>query len=129
MEMEEKMTVGKRLRDLRIKKGISQEQLAKAVNLTQKSISNFETNITPLSLEYIIKFANYFNVSCDYLIKGIDSSSLLKELCNNISISYVSTQIGDNSYEVPKLSIGSDLFNYLIVSAKIENDKIMPRDI
>ena len=51
MEMEEKMTVGKRLRDLRIKKGISQEQLAKAVNLTQKSISNFETNITPLSLE------------------------------------------------------------------------------
>ena len=68
-------------------------------------------------------------MSCDYLIKGIDSSSLLKELCNNISISYVSTQIGDNSYEVPKLSIGSDLFNYLIVSAKIENDKIMPRDI
>ena len=129
MEMEEKMTVGKRLRDLRIKKGISQEQLAKAVNLTQKSISNFETNITPLSLEYIIKFANYFNVSCDYLIKRIDSSSLLKELYNNISISYVSTQIGDNSYEVPKLSIGSDLFNYLIVSAKIENDKIMPRDI
>lgn len=129
MEMEEKTTVGQRLKDLRMKKGISQEKLAEAINLTQKAISNFETNITPLGLEYIIKFANYFNVSCDYLINGIDSSAILNELCNYISVSYNRTIVGENSYQIPQLSINRALFEYLMVSARINIDEQIPKNI
>lgn len=129
MTTKKEKTVGERLKELRRKKRLSQEKLANEMNITQKAISNFETNTTPLSMEYIIKFSEYFNVSCDYLIKGLDSRSMLKELCNNISLFYVTTKIGENSFEIPTLSIRSNLFNYLMVSAKIENDKIMPNDI
>lgn len=129
MTTKKEKTVGERLKELRRKKRLSQEKLANEMNITQKAISNFETNTTPLSMEYIIKFSEYFNVSCDYLIKGLDSRSMLKELCNNISLFYVTTKIGENSFEIPTLSIRTNLFNYLMVSAKIENDKIMPKDI
>lgn len=57
-----------KLKELRIKKGINQEELAKIVNTTQRTISNYEKeNGTEPTLEMLIKLADYFNVSLDYL--------------------------------------------------------------
>ena len=57
-----------RLRDLRKEKGLSQEELAKVLNLTQRKISYMETGQYEPDLKTLWEISNYFEVSCDYLI-------------------------------------------------------------
>lgn len=57
-----------RLKELRKKKGISQLRLATALNTTQNTISRYETGEREPGISELIKIADYFNVSVDYLI-------------------------------------------------------------
>lgn len=57
-----------RIRDLRRKKGISQLRLATDLNTTQNTISRYETGEREPGIEELIKIADYFGVSVDYLI-------------------------------------------------------------
>ncbi len=57
-----------RLRFLRLTKGLNQVQLAQKLGVKKQSVSNWENdNIMP-SIEMLIKIADYFNVSTDYLL-------------------------------------------------------------
>lgn len=60
--------VGKRLKDLRDKKGISQYELAKDIGTTQKQIYSWENDVQSPKAEALIKIAEYFDVSVDYLL-------------------------------------------------------------
>lgn len=61
--------LGTRIKDLRIKKGVSQKQLASALNLnTSTIVSAYEISDRTPSLKIIIKLAAYFNVTTDYLL-------------------------------------------------------------
>ena len=57
-----------RLKELRKKKGISQLRLATDLNTTQNTISRYETGEREPGISELIKIADYFNVSVDYLI-------------------------------------------------------------
>lgn len=57
-----------RLKELRNKKGISQLRLATELNTTQNTISRYETGEREPGIDELIKIADYFNVSVDYLI-------------------------------------------------------------
>ena len=57
-----------RLKELRKKKGISQLRLASDLNTTQNTISRYETGEREPGIDELIKIADYFNVSVDYLI-------------------------------------------------------------
>ncbi|MBQ3088851.1 MAG: helix-turn-helix transcriptional regulator [Clostridia bacterium] len=57
-----------RLKELRKKKGISQLRLATELNTTQNTISRYETGEREPGIDELIKIADYFNVSVDYLI-------------------------------------------------------------
>ena len=57
-----------RLKELRKKKGISQLRLATELNTTQNTISRYETGEREPGIDELIKLADYFNVSVDYLI-------------------------------------------------------------
>ena len=57
-----------RLKELRKKKGISQLRLATDLNTTQNTISRYETGEREPGIAELIKIAEYFNVSVDYLI-------------------------------------------------------------
>ena len=58
-----------KLKELRIKKGISQVKLAMDLHLTQNSISRYENNQREADYETLIKFADYFDVSLDELLE------------------------------------------------------------
>ncbi|HBF44270.1 MAG TPA: hypothetical protein DDW16_01320 [Clostridiales bacterium] len=60
--------IGKRIKELRIEKNVTQKELAKSLNLTQDSISLWENNKRIPDTMYIILLCNYFNVSADYLL-------------------------------------------------------------
>jgi len=57
-----------RLKELRKEKGISQLKLAFDLNMNQNTISRYENCEREADYETLIKFADYFNVSLDYLL-------------------------------------------------------------
>ena len=57
-----------RLKELRKRKNISQLKLALDLNMNQNSISRYETMEREADYKTLIKFADYFNVSIDYLL-------------------------------------------------------------
>ena len=57
-----------RLKELRKRKGLSQLRLATDLHTTQNTISRYETGEREPGIEELIKIANYFNVSVDYLL-------------------------------------------------------------
>ena len=65
-----------RLKALRIKKGISQLKLAIDLNMNQNSISRYENGQRQADYETLIKFADYFNVSIDYLLERTENPDI-----------------------------------------------------
>lgn len=61
-----------RIKQLRNEMNINQDVLAKILGLEIAGISKLETGRVPLKDEYIIKLADYFNVSTDYLLGKSD---------------------------------------------------------
>ena len=57
-----------RLQELRTEKGLSQEEAAKALGVTQQSYSRYERGGNELGYSALIKFAKFFDVSVDYLL-------------------------------------------------------------
>lgn len=62
------------LKQLREKKGLTQEQLAAKINRTKTVISKYESNTQSPTLDTLIAFSLIFNVSLDYLA-GISEKS------------------------------------------------------
>lgn len=66
-----------RLRELRKARGISQLKLAMDLNTNQNVISRYETGDREPGINELIKIADYFNVSVDYLLERTNNPSLL----------------------------------------------------
>lgn len=65
-----------RLKELRNKRNISQLKLALDLNLNQNSISRYETGEREAGYELLIRFADYFDVSVDYLLERTDNPKI-----------------------------------------------------
>ena len=65
--------VGKRLKALRESVGFSQVIMAEAIGSTQSSINRYEQGQSAPSLETLVKYADYFDVSMDYLFARTDN--------------------------------------------------------
>ena len=63
------------LRKIRENRNINQLKVAMDLEITQESISKYETNRAMPSSNVLIKLADYFNCSTDYLLEHINSSS------------------------------------------------------
>lgn len=59
---------GQRIKELRTENGLTQKQLADALNSTQRNISKYELELLDLSTELIIRICKFFGVSADYLL-------------------------------------------------------------
>lgn len=67
-----------RLKALRKKKGISQLKLAMDLNMNQNSISRYESGVREADYKTLIAFADYFNVSIDYILERTDNPEMNK---------------------------------------------------
>lgn len=68
-----------RIKDLREDADMRQIDLANAVGIDQRTISNYETGKTYPDSFALIKLADYFNVSIDYLVGRTDYNMFIKE--------------------------------------------------
>ena len=64
-----------RLRELRKERGISQLKLAMDLSVNQNTISRYENGTRQADYETLIKIADYFNVSIDYLLEKTEGAS------------------------------------------------------
>ena len=58
----------KNLKALREEAGVTQKQLAETIGLSQQSINKYENHNIEPDIETLIRIANYFDTSVDYLI-------------------------------------------------------------
>ncbi|MBQ3018092.1 MAG: helix-turn-helix transcriptional regulator [Clostridia bacterium] len=65
-----------RLKLLRKQRGISQLKLAMDLNMNQNSISRYENGEREADYRTLILFADYFNVSIDYLLGRTDNPTI-----------------------------------------------------
>lgn len=66
-----------RLKELRKEKNISQLKLAMDLNMNQNSISRYETGQREADYKTLIMFADYFDVSIDYLLCRTENRKFL----------------------------------------------------
>ena len=67
-----------RLQELRKQRRMSQTRLGIELGLSQNTISRYETGERQADYATLILFADYFNVSIDYLLKRTDNPKLNK---------------------------------------------------
>lgn len=67
-----------RLKELRKKHKISQLKLAMDLQLNQNAISRYETGVREADYSTLIKIADYFDVSIDYLLERTDNPNRYK---------------------------------------------------
>lgn len=60
------------LREIRKKKGLSQQKVAMDLNISREAISYYENGKRNPDVSMLIAMSKYFNVSIDYLITGKD---------------------------------------------------------
>lgn len=65
-----------RLKQLRLDKRLRQEQVARLVGVSKGAISAYETDIRQPSYDVLIRLANLYRVSTDYLLGRTDDRSL-----------------------------------------------------
>lgn len=62
------MILSERIKELRQESNLSQSALAKIIGVSQKAIDYWERGINEPKASYIIKMADFFDVSSDYLL-------------------------------------------------------------
>lgn len=72
------MNFGQRLRMLRTEKNMTQEELGKLMNVGKASVSLYEKNERTPDQQTLMKTADYFDVSVDYLLGRSNERTLAK---------------------------------------------------
>lgn len=67
-----------RLKLLRIKRNLTQQRLAIDLGINQNTLSRYETGQRQADYDTLIKIADYFDVSIDYLLERTDNPARFK---------------------------------------------------
>ena len=87
--------LSEQIKNLRTAKGINQVELAKCLGVTKQSVSNWENeNIMP-SIDMLIKIAEYFGVTTDFLLGLSENHTLNTTGLSEIQIAHIQTLIDD----------------------------------
>ena len=68
----------KRLKDLRIDNDLTQKELADIFGISQQTLSDYEKGKYDLPNDLLIKYADYFKVSVDYILERTNNRNINK---------------------------------------------------
>ena len=66
------MTIGKRIKDLRIDKGLSQAKLAQLIGVSQKAVDYWERDVNEPKASFVIALVKTFGISFDEFFDQIN---------------------------------------------------------
>lgn len=84
--MDEKEKIGLLIKSLREKNNISQEKLAKDLDITRQTLIRWEKGKTEPSFSFIIKITRYFNLDINEFINLLEKESEMKEIRPKIKL-------------------------------------------
>lgn len=93
--------LGKRIKSLRKGQEITQDQLAEFLNVSRQSVWGYENNSVEPSLDVLVKIADRFNVSLDYLLCRTDkkyNSNLTTANNNKEIVSQIHNLLNELTY-------------------------------
>ena len=67
-----------RLEDLREERGLTQNEIAEAIGTSRTNIGRWEKGLNEPSYTFVVKLANFFNVTVDYLIGNEENVSTVR---------------------------------------------------
>ncbi|MED4866146.1 helix-turn-helix domain-containing protein [Heyndrickxia faecalis] len=124
------MGYGDRLKKLRDKRNLSQQQLADALNINRSTYARYELGQTQPDFDTLKKIASFYDVSIDYLIKGENPSaksnlpeltekdekdiakkmeSILEEMDSDTALAFDGEPMDEETRELVRAAIESNL--------------------
>lgn len=67
-------SIGQKIKELRLEKGLSQMQLAQKIGVSQKAVDYWERSINEPKASYIIALVNFFGLSFDAFFEDINEN-------------------------------------------------------
>ena len=117
------IAAGDRLRDLREDKGKTQAEISSLLGTTQQIYSRYETNRTDLPLRHLIKLADYYQVSADYILGRTsypkNPPEMAKPFLKNVTYGEVNGRISSFQTSTKKQLI--EYINYLVYLESRQN--------
>ena len=95
------MNISQKILLQRKKKGISQEDLANALNVSRQAVSKWESSQSVQDMDKIVALSSYFNITTDYLLKdeietidGADNYS-----SKNVDMQMLNKELSENDFQ------------------------------
>ena len=126
--MQVKLTIGERLKDLRVERKLTLEQLAVEVGISKSALGKYESDngkdISPYS---ILVLADYYGVSCDYLMGRTETKNHPNTALHELHLSDASIDIlrtGKFNHRLLSELICHKDFQRFMLDAEIYVDRI-----
>jgi len=87
--------LGQRIHEMRLALGWSQVTLAARLNISKQTVSNWENDNIQPSIEMLVRLADAFNVTTDYLLGRDNASCLNTEGLPSSVVAHLSLLIDD----------------------------------
>ena len=95
------MNISQKILLQRKNKGISQEDLANALNVSRQAVSKWESSQSVPDMDKIVALSSYFNITTDYLLKdeietidGADNYS-----SKNVDMQMLNKELSENDFQ------------------------------
>ena len=126
--MQVKLTIGERLKDLRVERKLTLEQLAAEVSISKSALGKYESDngkdISPYS---ILLLADYYGVSCDYLMGRTETKNHPNTALHELHLSDASIDVlrtGKFNHRLLSELICHKDFQRFMLDAEIYVDRI-----
>lgn len=87
--------LNEKIKELRKAKRVSQVEMASALGLTKQCVSNWENDNIQPSVEMLVKIADYFGVTTDYLLCRSETDVINVEGLTPVEISHIRDIVAD----------------------------------
>lgn len=115
---ERTMKLGELLAKLRKERGILQKELANYLNVTVATISNYEKGVHAPDYETLVKLADFFDVSTDYLLQRTDYRSSISSLNERLLVDYKVSDLLNAILELDQKSMTALVDYYELLSLR-----------
>lgn len=113
------MSIGNKIKHLRELKNLSQEYMAKQLEISQKSYSNIENDITEITVNRLEKISKILGVSITQIL-NLNEENIFQNIFNNQNDSKNSYTINNNHAQTQK-----ELFERIILEKDAHINTLM----
>ena len=112
------MEFGEFLAKLRKERGILQKELANYLNVTVATISNYEKGVHSPDLNTLVKLADFYGVSTDYLLQRTKYNASMDMLNHQLSMDYTLSDLINTTLELDQRNTTALLDYYELLTLR-----------